>query len=144
MFVINSIQTLLHTCTQLVNHDLYIHLASLVKEAKRGISSHSTKCKICTQKFNAQQQKEASEADPVICFRWVLPGRRWKGCESRLAKGRIKECPSVDMLEGMNTSRTGPTEGACWMAVPAMSPRPRTSALRIPSTHPVIRNANYR
>ena len=34
----NYEQTLLHTCNQLVNHDLYIHLASLVKEAKRGIS----------------------------------------------------------------------------------------------------------
>ena len=30
----------------------------------------------------------------------------------------------------------GPTEGACSMAVPAMSTRPRTNALRMPSTHP--------
>ena len=37
-----------------------------------------------------------------------------------------------------------PTEGACSMSVPAMSTRPRTSALRMPSTHPVIRNANHR
>ena len=36
------------------------------------------------------------------------------------------------------------TEGACSMAVPAMSTRPRTSALRMPSTHPAIWNANYR
>ena len=38
----------------------------------------------------------------------------------------------------------GPTEGACTMAVPAMSTRPRTIALRMPSTHPAIRNANHR
>ena len=30
----------------------------------------------------------------------------------------------------------GPTEGACSMVVPAMSTKPRTSALRMPSTHP--------
>ena len=30
------------------------------------------------------------------------------------------------------------------MAVPVMSIRPRTSALRMPSTHPAIRNANHR
>ena len=29
----------------------------------------------------------------------------------------------------------GPTEGVCSMEVPAMSTRPRTSALRMPSTH---------
>ena len=34
----------------------------------------------------------------------------------------------------------GPSEGACSMAVPAVSTRPRTSALRMPSTHP----ANHR
>ena len=34
----------------------------------------------------------------------------------------------------------GPTEGACSMAVPAMSTKPRISALRMPSTHP----ANHR
>ena len=38
----------------------------------------------------------------------------------------------------------GPTDGACSMAVPSMSTRPRTSALRMPSTHPTIRNANHR
>ena len=43
-----------------------------------------------------------------------------------------------DRMEG------GPTEGACSMAVPAMSTRPRTSALRMLSTHPAIRNANHR
>ena len=36
-----------------------------------------------------------------------------------------------------------PTEGACWMAVPAMSTRPRTNCSRMPSTHPAIRNANH-
>ena len=37
------------------------------------------------------------------------------------------------------------TYGKCLsMAVPAMSTRPRTSALRMPSTHPVIRHANHR
>ena len=40
--------------------------------------------------------------------------------------------------------RRGPTEGACSLAVPAMSTRPRTSALRMHSTHPAIRNANHR
>ena len=40
--------------------------------------------------------------------------------------------------------RRGPTEGTCSMAVPAMSTRPRTSALRLPSTNPAIRKANYR
>ena len=29
------------------------------------------------------------------------------------------------------------------MVVPAMSTRPRTSSLRMPSTHPAIRNANH-
>ena len=38
----------------------------------------------------------------------------------------------------------GPTEGSCSMAVPAMSTKPRTSALRMPSTHAAIRNANHR
>ena len=37
----------------------------------------------------------------------------------------------------------GPTEGACSMAVPVMSTRPRTSALRMPPTHPAIRKANH-
>ena len=36
----------------------------------------------------------------------------------------------------------GSTEGACAMAVPAMSTRPMTSALRIPSTHPAIIRSN--
>ena len=36
----------------------------------------------------------------------------------------------------------GPTKGACSLAVTAMSTRPRTSALRMPSTYPAIRNAN--
>ena len=36
------------------------------------------------------------------------------------------------------------TKGACSMVVPAMSTRPRTSALRMPSTHPTIMNANHR
>ena len=40
--------------------------------------------------------------------------------------------------------KRGPTEGACSMAVLAMSTRPMTSALRMPSTHPIIRNANHR
>ena len=34
--------------------------------------------------------------------------------------------------------------GPCSMAVPAMSTRPRTSALQMASTHPAIRNANYK
>ena len=36
------------------------------------------------------------------------------------------------------------TDGACSMAVPAMSTRPRTSVLRMHSTHPAIKNANHR
>ena len=38
----------------------------------------------------------------------------------------------------------GLTEGACSMAVPAMSTGPRASALRMTSKHPAIRNANHR
>ena len=38
----------------------------------------------------------------------------------------------------------GPTEGACTVAVPAMTTRPRTSVLRMLSTHPANRNANHR
>ena len=42
----------------------------------------------------------------------------------------------------MNVCIWGLSEGPGSMAVPAM--RPRTSALRMPSTHPVNRNANNR
>ena len=35
----------------------------------------------------------------------------------------------------LTENNRGPTDGACSMAVPAMSTRPRTSALRMPSTH---------
>ena len=52
--------------------------------------------------------------------------------------------PTGVVSEMMKASGGGPTEGACSMAVPAMSTRPRTSALRMPSTHPAIRNANHR
>ena len=45
------------------------------------------------------------------------------------------------MDEGMGC---GPTEGACFMVVLAMSTRPMTSALRMSSTLPAIRNANHR
>ena len=38
----------------------------------------------------------------------------------------------------------GPTEGACLIAAPSIDTRPKTSALRMPSTHPAIRNANNR
>ena len=38
----------------------------------------------------------------------------------------------------------GPTEGASSMAVHALITRPRTSALRRPSTHSAIRNVNHR
>ena len=44
----------------------------------------------------------------------------------------------------LNSVGGGPTEGACSMTVPAMSKRPRTSALRMNSTHPAIMNANHR
>ena len=46
-------------------------------------------------------------------------------------------------MECVGMGDDGPAEGACSMAVPAMSTRPRTSALRIPSTHPAIGNVNY-
>ena len=39
--------------------------------------------------------------------------------------------------------REGPTEGACSMMVPAISTRPRTSALRVPYTYRAIKNAYY-
>ena len=45
---------------------------------------------------------------------------------------------------GVGRQQQQPTEGACSMAVPAMSTRPSTSALRIPFTHPAIRKANHR
>ena len=48
------------------------------------------------------------------------------------------------MMYIMSEKYRGPKEGACSMAVPAMSTRPGTSALRMPSTHPAIRNANHR
>ena len=44
----------------------------------------------------------------------------------------------------MQNIHWGPTEEACSMAVPTMSTRPRTSTLRMPSTHPAIRNDNHR
>ena len=40
--------------------------------------------------------------------------------------------------------KKGPTEGACSMAVPAMSTRHMTRALRMPSTPTAIRNAKHR
>ena len=46
-----------------------------------------------------------------------------------------------DLHKGING---GPREGACSMAVPAMRTKPKTSALRIHSTHAVIRNDNHR
>ena len=48
---------------------------------------------------------------------------------------------SVSIREDEELRWRGPTEGACSMAVPATS---RTSALRMPFTHPAIRNANHR
>ena len=50
----------------------------------------------------------------------------------------------LSLMSVMSPPLRGPTEGACSMAVPAMSTRPRTSALRMHSTHPAIRNANNR
>ena len=44
----------------------------------------------------------------------------------------------------MNVSDKDLRKGPCLMAVLAMSTRPRTSGLRMPSTHPAIRNANHR
>ena len=44
------------------------------------------------------------------------------------------------LMSVMSTLLRGPTEGVCSMVVPAMS----TSALRMPSTHPAISNANHR
>ena len=43
-----------------------------------------------------------------------------------------------------DSKRWGPTEGACLIAVPAVRTRPGTSARRMPSTYPDIRNVNYR
>ena len=43
----------------------------------------------------------------------------------------------------MTAMKLGPTKEACTMAVPSMSTRPRTSTLRMSSTHPAIRNANH-
>ena len=43
-----------------------------------------------------------------------------------------------DHIEG------GPMEGACSIAVPAMITRPRTTAIRMSSTHSASGNANHR
>ena len=45
------------------------------------------------------------------------------------------------MVKRLNNGPRGPTEGACSMAVPAMSTRLRTSAIRMPSTHPASRTS---
>ena len=50
----------------------------------------------------------------------------------------------ISMKDRRTNEERRPTEGACSMAVPDMSTRPRISALRMPSTHPAIRNANHR
>ena len=49
----------------------------------------------------------------------------------------------IFVRNGLRCYYGGSTEITCSMAVPAMSTRPRTSALQMPSTHP-IRNANHR
>ena len=54
----------------------------------------------------------------------------------------VVECSFID--DDDKLCNCGPSEGACSMAVPAMSTRLRTSALRMPSTHPATRNANHR
>ena len=48
----------------------------------------------------------------------------------------VDDCIDVWMSESIDW--WGHMEGDCSMAVPAMSTR-----LRMPSTHPAIRNANY-
>ena len=54
-------------------------------------------------------------------------------------------CPEADVVVGPTTGRPwGPTEGACSMAVPIISTRPRTNVLRMPSTHPAFGNDNHR
>ena len=50
----------------------------------------------------------------------------------------------INLMRMLNDVLTRATEGACSMAVPAMSTRPRTSAIRMPFTHPAIRNADHR
>ena len=50
----------------------------------------------------------------------------------------------TEMMAERKKKRWGPKEGACSIAVPVMSNRPRTSAIRMPTTHPAIRNANHR
>ena len=53
-------------------------------------------------------------------------------------------CYCWSSMEETTIEKRGPTEGTCSMAVPAMSTRPRTGALRMPSTRSAIRNANNR
>ena len=48
------------------------------------------------------------------------------------------------LINKMATMAGGPTKRACSMVAPAMTTRPRTSTLRMPSTHLAIRNANHR
>ena len=56
----------------------------------------------------------------------------------------VEVTPDIVLKSPIKLNVGGPTEGACSMAVHAMITRPRTSALRMPSTHPAIGNANHR
>ena len=61
----------------------------------------------------------------------------------------LKPCCSLaaernSLIVGKMSASRGPTEGACSMAAPAMSTRPKITAILMPSTHPSIWNANHR
>ena len=55
-------QTLLSTCNNLVNHDLYRQLAMLCITATRGIVPKQEACNICSKLLT-------NIPDSVICFR---------------------------------------------------------------------------
>ena len=89
-------------------------------------------------KSKSKQQKP----DPVnFAFSCVISllksdlGKLWNSVELYdVYSQSLKQLKDLIMV--MKDSTRGPTEGACPMVVPAMSTRPRTSALRMPSTQP--------
>ena len=61
-------QTLLHTCNNLVNHDLHLQLASLTVAASRGIAPRVDTCNLCNKLYMGTR-----ESNGAICFRYGQP-----------------------------------------------------------------------
>ena len=60
-------QTLLNTCNNLVNHDLFMHLKTLTSVAGHGVVSRGNKCRLCNKQFSTLLENEE-----VICFRFLI------------------------------------------------------------------------